>query len=133
MLYLNKFIDQCAILCLADNQLPLTLLARNVRDVTGPCIEVDELDKTRKQLRASASKHNITTYESCLARAQVKVLAAHTRLSKEIKEWELQKVKEVGQEPWAEELQRNSTMHDKFKSLKKAESLLKHWKISVHL
>ena len=109
-----------------------TTLAKNVFRVVGKCQEVLDLDSCRTKLRLSASKENKAAYENALAKAETKVLRAHSQLKKDINDWEIDWVKKKGREPWGEDLKKNTEIHQKYKALKIANELLKHWKITVH-
>ena len=64
---------------------------------------------------------------------QTKILRVHSQLKRSFREWEIQQVTSTGKEPWSEELFKNSTMKETYKSLNLAEQLLKHWNINIHL
>lgn len=110
-----------------------TTLAKNCSKVVGICTEVLALDKCRSQLRLNNSKSNKESYLSSMAKVQTKVLSVHGKLKHSFHAWEVTQVTEKGREPWTEDLMKNHEMHDIYKTIKLAEQLLKHWKITVHL
>ena len=87
----------------------------------------------RTKLRTNNTQTNRDNYRSSLAKMQTKILLKHSQLKRSFREWEIQQVTSTGKEPWSEELFKNSTMKETYKSLNLAEQLLKHWNINIHL
>lgn len=73
-------------------------------------------------------------YESLLAPVQTQILAHHTTLKKQQKEWEKQYyLSDDCSEPSLQIIRRNKEQYAIYKNMLLCEELLKYWKITVHL
>ena len=93
----------------------------NVSHMLGETNKVMRFDKLRTNLRN-------------LAPIQTRVLAKHSTLKQQFKEWEwCFFAKHNCKEPNLEDIRNDKTAHDLYKTLRPCKQLLKHWNITAHL
>ena len=109
-------------------------LANNVSQVLGETKEVMRFDKLRTNLKNLGTTQAKEDYEVALAAIQTRVLAKHSTLKQQFKEWErCFFAKHNCKEPNLEDTRNDKTAHDLYKTLRLCKQLLKHWNITVHL
>ena len=113
----------------------ITKLCKNVARIVGETDCVLKLDSARQKMKenpASDFYHN--NYQNLLAPVQTQILAHHTALEKQHKEWEKQHYHDHNcSEPSLEDLKRDKEQYSRYKNLILCKELLKHWEITVHL
>ena len=94
-----------------------------------------KLDSARQNLTEHPTNDSCkANYESLLAPVQTQILAHHTSLKKQHKEWEKQYyLSHDYSEPGLEEVRRNKVQYLVYKNMLLCKELLKYWKITVHL
>ena len=110
-------------------------IAKNVAKVLGETKEVMTFDKLRSQLRQNMeNKSAQENYEASLAAVQTQVLAKHSSVKKQFKEWERWFfIENECNEPTLDDIRTDERGHDLYKSLRLCKQLLEHWNITVHL
>ena len=93
------------------------------------------LDSARQNMKKNpASDFYCNNYQNLLAPVQTQILAHHTALEKEHKEWEKQHYHDHNcSEPSLEDLKRDKEQYSRYKNLVLCKELLKHWKVTIHL
>lgn len=111
-----------------------TTLAKSVSKVLGTTNEVKKLDKLRTVLRDNLkSKQAQDNYEASLAVVQTQVLAKHSRMKQQFKEWEQNFFAEHNyNEPTLDDIRNDRRGHDFYKTLRLCKHLLQHWNITLH-
>jgi len=112
-----------------------TKLCANIVKIVGETDRLYKLDTARQNLKEHPTndfyKRN---YESLLAPVQTQLLAHHTALKKQHKEWEKQYyLSHDCSEPSLQVIRRNKEQYSIYSNTLLCEELLKYWKISVHL
>ena len=112
-----------------------TKLCTNIVKIVGETDCLYKLDTARQNLKEHPTndfyKRN---YESLLAPVQTQILAHHTALKKQHKEWEKQYyLTHNCSEPSLQVIRRNKEQYSIYKNMLLCEELLKYWKITVHL
>lgn len=112
-----------------------TKLCANIVKIVGETDRLYKLDTARQNLKEHPTndfyKRN---YESLLAPVQTQILAHHTALKKQHKEWEKQYyLSHDCSEPSLQVIRRNKEQYSIYKNMLLCEELLKYWKITVHL
>ena len=94
-----------------------------------------KLDTARQNLKEHpTNEFSKRNYESLLAPVQTQILAHHTTLKKQHKEWEKQYyLSHDCSEPSLQIIRRNKEQYAIYKNMLLCEELLKYWKITVHL
>ena len=109
-------------------------LAKNVSRVLGETNEVMRFDKLRTNFRNLGTTQAKENYEVALAAIQTRVLAKHSTLKQQFKEWEwCFFAKHNCKEPNLEDIRNDKTAHDLYKTLRLCKQLLNHWNITAHL
>lgn len=110
-------------------------LAKNVCKVLGQTEEVTTLDKSRNKLRDNLnSKEAQENYEAALAAIQTQVLAKHSSIKRQFKEWETSFFTEHEcTEPTTDDIRNDGRAHHLYKTLRLCKQLLQHWSITIHL
>ena len=117
----------------AHDEILQTKLALSVSKVLGVTPLVKTLDKTRKALHDKENFKSIyyqDKYKDTLVLVQSQVLAAHNKLSKQIKEWEREFVIKHGFAPNYEHFKSKESIKSSYKKQRLSKELLKHWKIT---
>ena len=111
-----------------------TTLAKSVSKVLGKTNEVRKLDKLRTVLRDNlTSKQAQDNYEASLAVVQTQVLAKHSSVKQQFKEWEQNFFAEHNyNEPTLDDIRNDRSGHDFYKTLRLCKQLLQHWNITLH-
>lgn len=105
-----------------------TKLCKNIVKILGERDCLYKLDSARQNL----TEH--PTNDSLLPPVQTQILAHHTSLKKQHKEWEKQYyLSHDYSEPGLEEVRRNNVQYLVYKNMLLCKELLKYWKITVHL
>ena len=112
-----------------------TKLCKNLVKILGETDCLYKLDTARENLKEHPTndfyKNN---YQSLLAPVQTQILAHHTSLKKQHKEWEKQYyLSHDCSEPSLDEVRRNKEQYSIYKNMLLCEELLKYWKITIHL
>ena len=143
-----RLIDQDAMICKALKEaksLPKTnsprekeiktQLCKNIVKILGETDSLYKLDSARQNLTEHPTNDSCkANYESLLAPVQTQILAHHTSLKKQHKEWEKQYyLSHDCSEPGLEEVRRNKVQYSVYKNMLLCKELLKYWKITVHL
>ncbi|KAL9977623.1 hypothetical protein ACROYT_G015049 [Oculina patagonica] len=112
-----------------------TTLAKNVLKVLGETNEVKTLDKLLLTLRDNLkSKQAQDNYEAALATVQTQVLAKHSTVRQQFKEWEQCFFTEHNcNAPTADDIRADRKGHDLYQTLRLYKQLSQHWNITVHL
>ena len=112
-----------------------TKLCKNIVKIVGETDCLYKLDAARQNLKEHpTSDFYKSNYESLLAPVQTQILARHTSLKKQHKEWEKQYyLSHDCSEPGLQEVRRNKEQYSIYKNVLLCEELLKYWKITVHL
>ena len=112
-----------------------TQLCKNIVKILGETDSLYKLDSARQNLTEHPTNDSCkANYESLLAPVQTQILAHHTSLKKQHKEWEKQYyLSHDYSEPGLEEVRRNKVQYLVYKNMLLCKELLKYWKITVHL
>lgn len=112
-----------------------TKLCKNLVKILGETDCLHKLDTARQNLKEHPMKDfNKSIYQSLLAPVQTQILAHHTSLQKQNKEWKKQYyLSHDYSEPSLDEVRRNKEQYSIYKNMLLCEELLKYWKITVHL
>ena len=131
----SKVQSQIAIEATAETTKLKTTLAINVSKVLGETNEVKTLDKLRTTLRENLdSKKAQDNYEAALAAVQTQVLAKHSTVKQQFKEWEQCFFTEHDcNEPTLDDICTDKRGHHLYKTLRMCKKLLQHWNITIHL
>ena len=109
-------------------------LANNASQVLGERNEVMRFDKLRTNLKNLGTTKAKEDCKVPLAAIQTRLLAKHSTLKQQFKEWErCFFAKHNCKEPNLEDIRNDKTAHDLYKTLRLYKQLLKHWNITVHL
>lgn len=117
-----------------DNAELKTTLANSVSKVLGKTNEVRKLYKLRTVLRDNlTSKQAQDNYEASLTVVQTQVLAKHSRVKQQFKEWEQNVFAEHNySEPTLDDIPNDRSGDDFYKTLRLCKQLLQHWNITLH-
>ena len=112
-----------------------TKLCKNIARIVGETECVYKLDTARQNMKQHpTSIFHTNNYQNLLAVVQTKILAHHTSLKKQHKDWERQYYLDHDcTEASLEDLKTDKEQYSIYKKLVLCEELLKHWKITVHL
>ena len=112
-----------------------TKLYKNIVKILGGTDCLYKLDSAWQNLKEHPTNDSCkANYESLLAPVQTKILAHHTSLKKQHKEWEKQYyLSHDYSEPGLEEARRTKVQYSVYKNMLLCEELLKYWKITVDL
>lgn len=112
-----------------------TKLCKNVARIVGETECVYKLDTARQNMKQHpTSIFHTNKYQNLLAAVQTQILAHHSSLKKQHKEWERQYyLNHDCTEASLEDLKTDKEQYSIYKKLVLCEELLKHWKITVHL
>lgn len=112
-----------------------TKLCTNIVKIVGESDCLYKLDTARQNLKEHPTNEFFKrNYESLLAPVQTQILAHHTTLKKQHKEWEKQYyLSHDCSEPSLQIIRRNKEQYAIYKNMLLCEELLKYWKITVHL
>lgn len=109
----------------------ITKLCKNVARIVGETDCVLELDSARQKMKKYFYHNN---YQNLLAPVQTQILAHHTALEKQQKEWEKQHYHDHNcSEPSLEDLKRDKEQYSRYKNLILCKEPPKHWEVTVHL
>ena len=113
----------------------ITKLCKNVARIVGETDCIFKLDSARQKMKKNPeSEFYRNNYQNLLAPVQTQILAHHTALEKQHKEWEKQHYHDHNcSEPSLEDLKRDKEQYTRYKNLVLCKELLKYWKVTVHL
>ena len=113
----------------------ITKLCKNVARIVGETDCIFKLDSARQKMKKNPeSEFYRNNYQNLLAPVQTQILAHHTALEKQHKEWEKQHYHDHNcSEPSLEDLKRDKEQYSRYKNLVLCKELLKYWKVTVHL
>ena len=112
-----------------------TKLCKNIVKIVGDTDYLYKLDTARQNLKEHPTNEFYkSSYLSLLAPVQSQILARHSSLKKQHKEWEKQYcLSHDCSEPSLDEVRRNKEQYSIYKNMILCEELLKYWKMTVHL
>ncbi len=112
-----------------------TKLCKNIVKIIGKTDCLYKLDTARQHLKEHPTNDFYkSNYETLLAPVQTQILARHSSLKKQHKEWEKEYyLSHDCSEPSLEEVRRNKEQYLIYKNMLLCEELFKYWKITVHL
>ena len=112
-----------------------TKLCKNIVKIVGKTDCLYKLDTARQNLKEHPTNDFYkSNYQSLLAPVQTQILACHTSLKKQHKEWEKQYyLSHDCTEPSLDEVRRDKEQYSIYKNMLLCDELLKYWKITVHL
>ena len=92
------------------------------------------MDKARLDLRLSPrSTYCINRYEEILTQVKTKVLAVHSKVTREVETWDMTFTVSHGYEPSHYHYEADPKISSAHTTKRRSNELLKHWGITAHL